>query len=585
MKKSIFQELVEESIVLLKNEEQILPLKEKKVAFLGRAQIETIFSGNGSGASKSLANKNLLCECEKRGICAEAGLKQFYTSHQKNESEKFVIDGIDITNVENMNCGFMYEIFGKYQPMWTEYHIPEQLMQKARGFTDTAVFVLGRNAGGEECDRHIEGDYELTESEKELLEQVCCVFPYVIVVLNINGMIDMQWVNAYSAIKAVVFLGIPGEEGCGALADILTGAVNPSGKLSFSMAESFKDYPTAENFTWNKEQEDEILTYENYGLDAKANGSTGYTKSPVTVYQEDIYLGYRYFDTFRKQVLYPFGYGMSYTSFTILPKEMKQEKEELEFITEVTNSGNYAGKETIQLYLSCSGTESEKPEKELKGFAKTRLLAPGEKQNISIRISMQDLAGYVETSASYILEKGKYKFFIGNSSRETIFAGEIQIREDYIIKKCVNRLCVQNCNVEHLQVLSAREGRKKVRMHEKKKEETDGLKEQERYDLLRDEMEQVKNFSIEQLAALCVGYGPGIPFAAFSKQEQPETILDGQGNPLTKNDHPVGAKGYVSPAMPEKGIHSIFYKDGPAGVGTGAWPTAMLISCAFNKEL
>lgn len=98
-------------------------------------------------------------------------------------------------------------------------------------------------------------------------------------------------------------------------------------------------------------------------------------------------------------------------------------------------------------------------------------------------------------------------------------------------------------------------------------------------------MEQVKNFSIEQLAALCVGYGPGIPFAAFSKQEQPETILDGQGNPLTKNDHPVGAKGYVSPAMPEKGIHSIFYKDGPAGVGTGAWPTAMLISCAFNKEL
>ena len=288
MKKSIFQELVEESIVLLKNEEQILPLKEKKVAFLGRAQIETIFSGNGSGASKSLANKNLLCECEKRGICAEAGLKQFYTSHQKNESEKFVIDGIDITNVENMNCGFMYEIFGKYQPMWTEYHIPEQLMQKAREFTDTAVFVLGRNAGGEECDRHIEGDYELTESEKELLEQVCCVFPHVIVVLNINGMIDMQWVNAYSAIKAVVFLGIPGEEGCGALADILTGAVNPSGKLSFSMAESFKDYPTAENFTWNKEQEDEILTYENYGLDAKANGSTGYTKSPVTVYQEDI---------------------------------------------------------------------------------------------------------------------------------------------------------------------------------------------------------------------------------------------------------------------------------------------------------
>ena len=122
-------------------------------------------------------------------------------------------------------------------------------------------------------------------------------------------------------------------------------------------------------------------------------------------------------------------------------------------------------------------------------------------------------------------------------------------------------------------------------MHEKKKEETDGLKEQERYDLLRDEMEQVKNFSIEQLAALCVGYGPGIPFAAFSKQEQPETILDGQGNPMTKNDHPVGAKGYVSRLCQKKVFIPVFYKDGPAGVGTGAWPTAMLISCAFNKEL
>ena len=143
------------------------------------------------------------------------------------------------------------------------------------------------------------------------------------------------------------------------------------------MAESFKDYPTAENFTWNKEQEDEILTYENYGLDAKANGSTGYTKSPVTVYQEDIYLGYRYFDTFRKLVLYPFGYGMSYTSFTILPKEMKQEKEEVEFITEVTNSGNYAGKETIQLYLSCSGTESEKTGKRIKRLCKNETSCSG----------------------------------------------------------------------------------------------------------------------------------------------------------------------------------------------------------------
>lgn len=584
MKKNIFQELVEESIVLLKNEEQVLPLKEKKVAFFGRAQMETIFSGNGSGASKALANKNLLQECEKRGICAEPELKQFYSSQQKKGSEKFVIDGLDITNIENMNCGLMYEIFGKYQPMWTEYRIPENLMQHAKAYTDTAIFVLGRNAGGEECDRHVEGDYYLTESEKELLEQVCCTFKNVVVALNINGLIDMQWLDTYSAVKAVLFLGIPGEEGCGALADILTGAVNPSGKLSFSVAESLEDYPAAKNFTWNKEQEEEILTYENYGFTAKENGSTGYTKSPVTVYQEDIYLGYRYFDTFHKKVLFPFGFGMSYTSFTILPREMKQEKEELEFITEVTNTGNYAGKETIQLYVSGTDTKSEKPEKELKGFAKTRLLAPGEMQEISIRIARKDLAGYVEASASYVLEKGNYQFFIGNSSRHVTLAGEIQVKEDRVVKKCSNRLSVQKCNVEHFQILSAREGQKKVRTYEKKKGETDCPADPNANDSLKNEMEQLKNFSIEQLAALCVGYGPGIPFAAFSKEKLPETAFDEQGNPLTENDHPVGAKGYVSPAMPAKGIHSVFYKDGPAGVGTGSWPTAMLISCAFHKE-
>lgn len=581
MEKNIFQKIVEESIVLLKNEEHTLPLEEqKKVAFFGRAQIETLFSGNGSGASKALAQKNILSECESRGIQAEPSLKQFYNSQQKNEPEKFVVDGVDITGNENLTCGLMYEVFGRYQPMWEEHEISEEMMKNAREYTDTAIFVLGRNSGGEECDRHIENDYYLTESEKNLMGRICQTFENVILILNINGVVDLKWIDTYSAIKAVLFLGIPGEEGCGALADILTGRINPSGKLGFTIAESLWDYPTANNFTWNKENPEDILTYENYGLSAAKNGSIGYDKSPVTLYQEDIYLGYRYFDTFQKKVLFPFGSGLSYTSFDIVPKEVIQQDEEYEIVTEVTNTGNYAGKETVQLYLSCQNTATERPQKELKGFEKTKLLAPGESEEIHIYIERKELAVYVEAKASYILEKGTYCFLIGNTSNKVETAGEIHVDEDLIIKKCTNCLQIQECNVEQLRFLSAKSGEKKAEHYDNSRSESCRSEA-----ALKNETAELKDFSIRQLAALCVGYGPGIPFAAFSDTKNPETIFDEQGNPLTVNDHSIGTNGYVSPAIPEKGIHSIFYKDGPAGVGTGAWPTEMLISCSFNKEL
>lgn len=142
--KSIFQKLVEESIVLLKNEDNILPLKKnKKVAFFGRAQIETFFSGNGSGASKVLASKSILRECEKRGLCTEPELKIFYEENCPEKQEKYVVDGMDITKTEGMTCGFMYEIFGCYQAMWEEHAVPEKLWLLARNYTDTAILVLG----------------------------------------------------------------------------------------------------------------------------------------------------------------------------------------------------------------------------------------------------------------------------------------------------------------------------------------------------------------------------------------------------------------------------------------------------------
>lgn len=578
MENNIFRKLVEESVVLLKNENHLLPLKKEKIiAFFGRAQIETFFSGNGSGASKALKEKNLLSECEKAGLRAVTELKEFYNCQQKNEPEKFAVDGVDVTNTGTLTCGFMYEIFGRYQAQCEEHEVSDELIKIAAECTDTAVFVLGRNSGGEECDRHLESDYYLTESEKILFEQVCSNFDNVILILNINGLIDLSWLEKYSAIKSVLFIGIPGEEGCGAVADILTGRVSPSGKLCTTIAEKYEDYPSAKNFTWNKEYPEQILTYEDYGLNSERNGSIGFAKSPITVYYEDIYIGYRYFDSFSKNVLFPFGFGMSYTSFEMGKSSMIQYEDRIEITAEIINIGCYAGKETLQVYLRCRETATERPFQELKGFEKSRLLQPGEREELHIIIPKKELACYVESEASYVMEKGTYQLYIGNSSRNTQLAGECEIAEDIVIQQCSNRLQIKECNRNRLKFLSQNSSGERI---QKSYRRVNDCKEKEYV-----ENSKVKELTVHQLAALCVGYGPGTPFSAFGDGTDPDTIFDENGTPLTSNSHPVGANGYVSPAIKSKGIDSIFYKDGPAGIGIGAWPTEMLISCAFNKEL
>ncbi len=307
--RELAEKIVENSIVLLKNNDQLLPLPaQKEVAFLGRAQIETFYSGNGSGGAHTKGCPTILEECEKNGIVAESLLKGFYTYKVNNEPVSET-DTFDWTKVnEAMNCGIMYEIFGKYRAPLEEYEVPEYLLQQASEKTDTAIFVIGRNSGGEECDRHLTEDYDLTHAEKKMMDRICSQFTKVVIILNVNGLIDMSWIEKYDSIKSVIFLGIPGEKGAVALAKILSGKVNPSGKLAVTVAKSYEDYPSSAHFSWDKENPEKILTYSDYGLSAEENGSNGFAKSPVTVYWEYIYTGYRYFDTFKKQVLFPFGY-------------------------------------------------------------------------------------------------------------------------------------------------------------------------------------------------------------------------------------------------------------------------------------
>lgn len=614
-KKKIARKIAEESIVLLKNADHILPLKEKKeITFFGRTQIGTLYSGNGSGGANIAGCGTILEECEKRGIKPESQLKGFYeykaSAEQVTEEDEF-----DWTKVSEMvNSGIMYEIFGKYKAPLDEYDVPETLIFQAAEKTDTAIFVIGRNSGGEECDRHLPEDYYLTRSEESLLKDICTHFANVVIVLNVNGLIDLSWVKKYASIKSLLFIGIPGEEGASALAGILTGEINPSGKLAVTIAEHYEDYPSADHFSWDKEHLENILDYESYGLSSEENGSTGFTKSPVTVYWEDIYTGYRYFDTFGKQVLYPFGYGLSYTAFAISDALVKKQNGGILVTADVKNIGEMSGKEVIQIYLSkvYPAEGVERPYQELKGFEKTSDLAPGEKEQVKIWIPWRELAVYDEERAAWVIESGDYLLKMGNSSRDTFVKGLICVEKTILAEQCTNCLNITECNngkiefltqkendAEMASVLNITEQNKDVSgqniifvtpedVHDVQENRKCGKETISKAETTVSEREKERNLaelSIKELAALCVGYGPGTPFAAVGDRSDPSTIFDDEGKPMTTNSHPTGYPGYVSPAIEEKGIKSVFYKDGPAGIGGVAWPTEMLIACSFDKKL
>lgn len=588
--RSVAKKIAEEAIVLLKNEKHLLPFsKGQKAAFFGKSQIDTVYSGNGSGAAHKSGCKNILEECEKRGICAEPGLKGYYRDRISKE-EKTKEDEFDWADIgKAVNSGIMYEIFGKYHAPIEEYEITKEQMESARKYTNTAILVLGRNSGGEECDRHLQGDYYLTDSEKILTEQVCRNFEKVVLILNINGLMDLSWMKDYPQIQSVLFAGILGEEGALALSDILIGNVNPSGKLAFTIAEQYEDYPAASHFSWDKENEESLLTYESYGLNAADNGSTGYAKSPVTVYWEDIYTGYRYFDTFAKEPLYAFGYGLSYTEFEIKCSGVAKRQEGIEVRVSVRNIGNTSGKEVVQLYLANDSNTFEHANQELKGFEKTGILQPGEEEQVCIMVPWKEWSSYDEERAAYLIRQGNYRILVGNSSRNTQDAAVVKIGQDILSKQCINRLGIQACNKEKLEFLTWLGSRPErdlcvpeIFVTSEDIKTNDSVNAPAACDSRR---EKVKKLSVEQLAALCVGYGPGTPFAAFANGSDPETIYDQDGKPVTTNSHPAGYNGYVSPAIEEAGIYSVSYKDGPAGIGEMAWPSEMLTACAFNKSI
>ncbi|WDQ33903.1 glycoside hydrolase family 3 C-terminal domain-containing protein [Paenibacillus marchantiae] len=376
-----------EGAVLLKNEGQALPIrKDENVSVFGRIQVNYYRSGTGSGGSVHVAyTTNLLDGLRsKKGLTVNEELAAVY---EKWIEENPFDDGGKVWAAEPWNQ--------------KEMPLTDEVVSQARSKSSKAIVVIGRTAGEDQDNVDAPGSYRLTEDEKAMLKQVTNHFEQTIVVLNVSNIMDMSWLNDESyvhPIQSVIYSWHGGMEGGNAIADVLAGDVTPSGKLTDTIAYSIEDYPSTSN----------------YGNEFK------------NLYQEDIYVGYRYFETFRpEKVQFEFGYGLSYTTFTTKAEDAKlisQDGENsIKVNVTVTNTGTtYAGKEVVQIYYEAPQGQLGKPAKALVAFGKTNLLQPGESQRLTVSFPVDSMASYDDAgvtghASAYVLEPGTYRLYVGTS--------------------------------------------------------------------------------------------------------------------------------------------------------------------------
>ena len=402
-----------EAMVLLRNEDNTLPVASgKKVALFGISSLDFVAGGTGSGNVNKAYVVNMKEGLENAGFTVDQALMNFYQA-QLDYNRALAA----LTSAGGRGFGF-----GSAKA--AEVAIPEAAVNNEARNNDLAIVVIGRNAG-EGADRRMVDDFDLTNIERELLRNVSTAFhaagKKVIVVLNIGGVIETNsWKNM---VDAILLPWSPGQEGANAVADVLTGKANPSGRLPMTFPINFMDHPSSANFPYN--------------YDRNAGNQGRGPQQPrkdvdYTNYEEGIYVGYRYFATAGKEVSYPFGYGLSYTTFSFTKPVVKAVADGFEATVTVTNTGAVAGKEVVELYVSAPAGGLEKPACELKGFAKTRELKPGESQTVTIKVTNYEIASFNEANSAWEAAAGTYKVAFGSS------VADIRANATYQLKKAAN---------------------------------------------------------------------------------------------------------------------------------------------------
>lgn len=570
------KEAAKEGMVLLKNKENVLPLKKgSKVALFGKATIDYVKGGGGSGD------------------VTVAYVRSLYDGFKELSEEVSVFEELADFYKENVKKQWAD---GKAPGMTVEPQVPENLLKKARAFTDTAVISICRFSG-EGWDRTTktnnksekddmmgkgmveqgletfeDGDFYLSHAETAMVEAVTAAFDKVIVVLNVGGMVATDWFKDNDRIKSVLMAWQGGIEGGLAAAELLMGHGNPSGKLVDTFAGRLEDYPSTASFHESEKYVD---------------------------YTEDIYVGYRYFETVpgaAQKVNYPFGFGLSYTTFSLSMPLVERQGDALRVSIGVCNTGTRAGKEVVQVYYSAPQGKLGKPARELAAFRKTRLLEPGETQTVYMHFQVTDMASYDDlgkvAKSAYVLEKGEYHFYVGTSVRDTVEDNYVLvIEEDRVVEQLSQKMAPTQLKKRMLADGSFED------LPQGEPFDTDAsvLERQtrEEYDCVqpidrpyRPRPYWMPKEEIHLLREVAEGSLSMDEFLAQLSDEDLAVLLGGQPNKGVAN-----TLGYGN--LPRYGIPSIMTADGPAGlrlkpecgVCTTAWPCSTLLACTWNPEL
>ncbi|MDE6671939.1 MAG: glycoside hydrolase family 3 C-terminal domain-containing protein [Ruminococcus sp.] len=541
-------QVASEGIVMLENNNNTLPLDSSKpVAIFGRIQLHYYKSGTGSGGMVNVSKVTGITDgLIEAGIEIDTELLDIYKKW-------------DELNPYDMGAGWGNE-------PWSQVEMPidTETVRKSAEKCDTAIVIIGRTAGEEQDSKVEEGSYLLTDAENDMLEKVRNEFKKVVVLLNVGGIIDMSFVDKYKP-DAVLYVWQGGMTGGTGVANVLTGKISPCGKLPDTIAYRINDYHYVRDFG-GKER---------------------------NFYCEDIYVGYRFFETFaRIAVRYPFGYGLSYTDFKITLKEKIYNDDSVTLRVKVTNTGSYSGKEVVQVYCRQPQGELGKPAKVLCGFAKTKTLAPSESQILEIKVNYYDVASYDDSGVTghrfcWVLEKGQYKFWVGNSVRNTKIVCSCNIEETKVLQKCsqamppviaferIKPVHTEKCRMlitENVPLIEYDENQRRIENLPAEIEYTGdkGIKLSDVKNGTHSMTEFIAQFSDYDLSCIIRGEGMGSP-----------KVTAGTAS----------AFGGISENLEKFGIPAGCCSDGPSGMrldcGTKAFslPNGTMIASTFNCEL
>ena len=418
-----------EGMVLLKNNAALPICGLKTVALFGVNSYDFMSGGLGSGAVNVGYSVDMVTGLKNIGVATTPQLTEIYQNYVKYAKAKLKAD-------KNPMMWFL----DQGQPKLDEIDITERCVANEEPKADAAIITIGRQAG-EGMDRQINGEFNLSKTEQDMIFRVSDAFhakgKKVIVIINSGSV--METASWRDRVDAILVAWQPGIEGGNSVADILTGKVNPSGKLTMTWPIAATDHPSTANFA----KEYDMYTYKNMEGWGKGN----IPGVDFSNHEEDIYVGYRYFDTFKKDVAYPFGFGLSYTTFEMGKPSVKANGKNIEVSVTVKNTGKVAGKQVAQVYVTAPKGAYEKPAKELKAFGKTRELKPGESQTLKMTLEKRDLASFDEANSQWKVDAGNYLFQVGTDVESIKGTATLKVAE-YTEK--TSSACAPNVRLNYL---------------------------------------------------------------------------------------------------------------------------------------